>query len=424
MRKLLLAVGLVLIGGCKPPPAVSIVHVDPKGSLLAGRGTTPEEPSGDVVKQRRPPPETYSGLRSGAYVIRTADDWKQMWRGEGAPDYPAEFRAQNEMLLVVGTEDAITSSLKVREVVESMREVTVHVRQTMLGEGCVKRSEDPIARDAVIVPRSERPVKFVIEDEDAPSCGEPPKASITCRLGKDGAPGGHLTAKVGDVIECEQTSNAQGKYPLVDQMLSIQDLPPGSNAKLAFKKGGGATKAALSLDTSGTYAIRAEASDEAGRTGHATAIIDVTPKKSRDVVLQLTWKNVDLGDYGNTTPRVLLRVAAEGPKGQRCSSEVPVPGLCDAKTRGPYTQMRIPASRRKLPLSLLYYDERAQEGPSPCVNVWFNGEKTMTVCDDNHRHGEDRWELGTVDVGTGKILPPKPPAEKKPAPAKLAPPKP
>jgi len=35
-----------------------------------------------------------------------------------------------------------------------------------------------------------------------------------------------------DVIECEQTSSAQGKYPLVDQMLSIQDLPPGSNLRM------------------------------------------------------------------------------------------------------------------------------------------------------------------------------------------------
>lgn len=418
MRRLLLAVVLSIVAGCKPPPPVSIVHLDTK---------QPEpEASGEPVRLRRPPPEPYAGLRSGAYVIRGSDDWKQMWRGSDAPAYPDGVHPMADMILVLGTEDAIVSGLHVREVVQSSSDVTVFVRQTMMGEGCIKRPEEPAARDAVIVPRSERPVKFVIEDEDAPSCGEPPKAQIACKLvaavpAPAGAPAappsppGRVTAKVGDAVECEQTSIAQGKYPLVDQMLSIQDLPPGSNAKLTFKKGAGSSRATMTLDSFGTYAIRAEATDEAGRKGHATAIIDVLPKKTRDVIVQLTWQDVDLGDYANSAPRVLLRVAQEGPKGQRCSSEVPVPGLCDAKSRGPYTQMRIPASRRRLPISLLYYDERAQEGPSPCINVWFNGDKTTTICDANHRHAEDRWELGTLDVGTGKIVPPKPPVEKKPA---------
>ncbi len=424
MRRLLLAVFFSsIVAGCTPLPPVSIVHLD----------TRQPEPtaSGDVLKLRRPPSEPYIGLRSGAYVIRGPDDWKQMWRGSDATPYPDGVHAMADMILVLGTEDAIVSALRVREVVQSSSDVTVFVRQTMMGEGCIKRADDPAARDAVIVQRSDRPVKFVIDDEDAPSCGEPPKAQVACKLvpapaSAAAAPAppapvpGRVTARVGDAVECEQTSSAQGKYPLVDQMLSIQDLPPGSNAKLAFKKGAGSTRATITLDSFGTYAIRAEATDEAGRKGHATAILDVLPKKTRDVIVQLTWQDVDLGDYANSAPRVLLRVAQEGPKGQRCSSEVPVPGLCDSKSRGPYTQMRIPASRRRLPLSLLYYDERAQEGPSPCINVWLNGDKTTTICDANHRHAEDRWELGTLDVGTGKIVPPKPPAEKKPAAAKPA----
>ena len=133
------------------------------------------------------------------------------------------------------------------------------------------------------------------------------------------------------------------------------------------------------------------------------------------MLVQLTWADVDTTELTTPLPRVLLRVTQEGPRGQRCSAEVPVPGLCDAKARGPHTYMKIPASRRKLPISVLYLDERAQEGPAPCVNVWFNGERTVSTCDRDHRHAEDRWELGTLETWTGKITLPKPPPEPKPA---------
>ncbi len=389
--------------GCVPMAPITVVHVKPDAKS--------EEVVGDPLRVKRPPAEVYAAVRGGAYAIRNVSDWQKMWAGSNdQPAYPSTIEA-NEMLLVVATEDRSVAQLTVSRAVDAGEMVAVYIRQTRMGEGCVRRPDDRTSPAAAVTPRLDKPIKFFIEDQEGPSCGQPPKAEVGCRVAAQQSWSSKLTAKSGDVIECELSSIAQGKYELVDQMLALSDSPPGSNAKLRFSKG--PTRATLSLDAFGVYAVRAEATDEAGRKGRATAIIEVQPKKTRDVQLQLTWMDVDAGDPLTPLPRVMLRVAQEGPRGQRCSSEVPVPGLCDAKTRGAYTYMRIPASRRKLPVSLLYLDERAQSGPSPCVNVWFNGERTGSTCDKDHRHAEDRWEVGTLDTTTGKIAPPKPPPDPK-----------
>jgi hypothetical protein len=400
------AFAAALSGACVPTPPITVVHV----------GKTPVKDGvvGDAVKMRRPPSDTYGGLRGGAYVIRTNEDWQKMWKGAPEqPAFPSTLDPMTEMLVVVATDDAIVSQLTISRAVETAETMTVFVRQTMLGEGCVRKPEERTGVDAIVTPSVHKPVKFYIEDDDGPSCGEPPKAEIGCRIAAAQGWNTKLTAKAGDVVECELSTIANGKYALVDQMLTLAESPPGSNTKLAFSNG--ATRASFALDAFGTYAVRAESTDEAGRKGRATAFIDVLPKKTRDVLVQLTWTDVDTSEVTAPLPRVLLRVAQEGPRGQRCSAEVPVPGLCDAKTRGPYTYMKIPASRRKLPISLLYLDERAQAGPSPCVNVWFNGERTVASCDRDHRHAEDRWEIGTLETWTGKVAAPKPVPEPKPA---------
>lgn len=397
-------VALVALPGCAPTPPVTIVHL----------GKAKEDVAGDPVTVRRSATDGYGGLRGGAYVVRSSEDWTKMWPpGAEHPAVPP-IDPMKEMLLVVATDDQIVSKLRVTRAVETVDRLTVWVRQTIIGQGCVGRPEERSSLDVALAPRIDKPVKFLVEDEDAPTCGEPPKAEIACRGGGAGAQAWaqKLSAKTGDVIECELKSTAKGKYELVDQLLTLEEAPPGSNAKLAFGKS--STRATLAIDRFGTYSVRAEATDEAGRRGHATATIDVLPKKTKEVQLQVTWLDLDPEDPTARAPRVLLRVSSEGAKGQRCSSEVPVPGLCEAKTQGLYTYMKIPASRRKLPLSMLYLDERPQNGPSPCVNVWFNGEKTATVCDRDHRHAEDRWELGTLETATGKIQAPKPPAEAKP----------
>lgn len=403
MRALL--VGFLLLAGssCEPMKPVTVVHVPKHAPAPVTEG--------DKLRLTRPSAEAYGAVRSGAFVVRDLEDWQKLWKGAADPPaFPPALEARSDMLFFLATEDAIVTKVRVVSAIESASQVVVRVRQTMLGEGCVRRPEERAAIDVVSAPRLDKPVKFVVEDEDGPSCGEPPRAGVTCRMAASESWAPKLTAKMGDVVECELTAESHGKYELVDQGLTLADTPPGSNAKLKYGKA--RSRATLAIDAYGTYAVRAEATDEAGRKGRATALIDVAPKKSRDVLLELTWSAVDAGDYTLPPPRVILRVTQEGPRGQRCSSEIPVPGLCDARTRGSYTHMRIPASKRKLPVSLLYLDERPQDGPAPCLNVWFDGQKTATVCDRDHRHAEDRWELGTLETGTGKMQPPKPAAPK------------
>lgn len=405
---------LLACSACVPTPAVTIVHTGKAQPLAAG-----DDKAGDALKMRRPGTQTFAEVHGGAYVVRGQSDWTQLFKGTNeTPAVPDGINLQTEMMFVVATDDAIVSKLEISKAAESGSGVTVWVKQTMLGEGCIHKNDaqgDRSGLDAIVVPRIDKPIKFIVEDEDAPTCGPPPKADVSCRIGAAKTWTQKITAKPGDVVECELASVATGKYELIDQVLTLQDLPPASKAKLTFAKG--SVRAKLTPDAYGTYAIRAEATDEAGRKGRGTAFIEVLPKKSMDVQLQLTWGDVDPFDPSTPLPRVLLRVSQEGARGQRCSSEVPVPGLCDAKTRGPYTYMKIPAGHRKLPLSLLYLDERAQNGPAPCVNVWFNGKLTTTVCDKDHRHAEDKWELGAIETWTGKIVQPPPPKPPKTAPA-------
>jgi len=399
-----------LAGACAPSPPITIVRI-----VRDAKDARVDEVKGDHVRVRHVSPSLYASLRTGAYVVRGIEDWRRMWRqAEEVPELPDDLDTSKEMLLVLANQDETVAKLSVRRVVESGGSLAVFVRETTLGEGCVRRSDDPSALDAVVTPRIDKPLKIFIEEVEGESCGSPPKAEIACRLATAESWSSKMTAKSGDVVECKASSTLEGKYALVDQMLSLVDAPPGSKSKLSFSKRG-MTSATLALDAFGTYVIRAEATDEAGRKGQATALIDVAPKKTRDVLVQLSWEDRDEGDPEEPLPRVLLRVAQSGPKGQRCSAEVPVPGLCNAKTRGPYTYMRIPAKRRqKLGMSLLYLDERPQAGPAPCVNVWFNGKKTASICDRDHRHAEDRWEIGVVDTANGKVSPPAPAPEQKP----------
>lgn len=407
-----LPIVLLACVACVPTPAVTIVHAGKAQPLAAN-----DDKAGDALKMRRPGNQTFAEVHGGAYVVRGQSDWERLFKGTNeTPAIPDGINLQTEMMFVVATDDAIVSKIEISRAAESGSGVSVWVKQTMLGEGCIRKADAGAERsglDAIVVPRIDKPIKFIVEDEDAPTCGAPPKAEVSCRIGAAKTWTQKITAKPGDVVECELASVATGKYELIDQVLTLQDLPPASKAKLTFAKG--SVRAKLTPDAYGTYAIRAEATDEAGRKGRGTALIEVLPKKTMDVQLQLTWGDADPFDPATPLPRVLLRVSQEGARGQRCSSEVPVPGLCDAKTRGAYTYMKIPAGHRKLPLSLLYLDERAQNGPAPCVNVWLNGKLTTTVCDKDHRHAEDKWELGAIETWTGKIVqPPPPPPPKTP----------
>jgi len=80
--------------------------------------------------------------------------------------------------------------------------------------------------------------------------------------------------------------------------------------------------------------------------------------------------------------------------------------FCEVKTRSAYTHMRIKASEKLLSLDVLYTDERIEKGPLVCVQLYFDGARTGETCDRKHRDPDERWQVGTVDMASGKLLEP------------------
>jgi hypothetical protein len=415
-------------GGCGVSPPVTVVHV-PVGERT-------EAIKGDVVKTRRGDQDAFNGLRTGFTVVRSNEEWQNVWPAGAVPNMPATLDTARSMLLVAVADDKDTVELKILKVLETGDRVHVFVRETKVGENCSAKLEHT-PHDAVIAERIDKPVKFYIEEERAESCGGAPAVKLSCRVNESATWAPKVSALPGDKVDCEMSAESRGKFALVDTSLTLGDLPGGSAAKLAYTKG--TLRGAFKVDVFGTYGIRAEAKDEAGRTTVVTAPVEVVPPKTRDVLVQLVWTNFDASDDPNTFPRVKLHASEETrdaknkPIVHDCSVDAPRPELCDAKVHGVNTLMTLKAGDKKVPLDVVYADERAEKGPLVCVQVYFDGTRTGETCDRKHRDPDERWNIGIIDMTTGRVLDPAPvitdagapdsgpdagPAVKKPAPAK------
>lgn len=375
---------------CTPSSNLTIVRLAP-GEQPPVRGTG--------VKLKRTGEESFARAKAGFFAVRTPEDWDHAWSAGEAPPMPKLKGGQEMLLLAVGQSSAL-SRIRVDRAVETGTAFYVWVRETTVGEHCVPRKERPF--DAVVGMYTHKPIRVFLERERGESCGEPPAAQVLCRRAGAEDWSDSIQGQPGDTVECSLNASAEGTFELVDRLLTIGDLPAGSAAKLAFRKG--PALAELELDVYGTYVLSGEAADEAGRRGTATASIEAKPPKTKDVLVQLVWAGFDRADDPETFPRANLRVAEEGPTGQRCTAEIPVPGLCDVKTRGSYTYMRIPAGSRSLPVSVQYLDERAAKGPGPCIHVWFDGVRTAETCERAPREAEEIWHVGVLDTATGKLV--------------------
>lgn len=378
---------------CQSTPGITVVRTQ--------AGDKTKEVKGDAVKLKRGTQEAYAGARGGFFVVRNVEDWQHAWPGDKAPSLPETLDTNRQMLLLAVGETGSVAQVKIARAVETAEMVHVWIRETTLGEGCPnKAAERPY--DAVVAPRLDKPVRFVVEQERGDGCGDPPTTTVQCRQKSQQDWAQKITAQPGDVVECMMDAAVHGKFELVDRQLSIE-LPAGSAAKMLYPSG--SLRGEFVVDVYGDYHIVAEAADESGRRGRSLGTIDVKPPKTKDVLVQLVWTGFEAKDESDSFPRVNLRVAEEGPKGQRCSAEIPIPGLCEVKTRGAFTYMRIPEGARRLPVSVQYLDERAEKGPGPCVHVWFDGQRTGETCDRKHRDMDEIWRAGTLDTTTGQLYP-------------------
>jgi hypothetical protein len=399
-----------MLSQCATTPPLAVVKL--------GQGEKVEEVKGDPVKLKRPDQDAFSGGKPGYRVIRSHDDWNDAWPTGNVPDLPETIQDQKHFMGIFATsESKSTVHLKITRALETAEFIFIWVSEQKLGDQCMPKKGGR-AYDFVSAPRLDKPIRFYVQAEGGETCGPPPTAKVECRVSGQDKWAAKITAQPGDAVECALTANSQGKFEITERLLDIAGLPAGSSSKFKFSRG--SERGVFEVDVYGDYKVKAEAIDEGGRHGTGDASIEVRPPKTKDVLVQLVWSNFDIKDVSDSFARVNLRVSEPGARGQRCSADIPVAGLCDVKTRGSYTYMTIPAGDRKLPISVQYIEEKAEKAPSPCVHVWFDGERTAEACDHGKRDAEEIWRVGTVDTTTGKLGADEPPSPPPPPSAKPA----
>jgi hypothetical protein len=350
-------------------------------------------------------------MRRGYYVIRRDEDWIHAW-SEGqavVPPFPQTLDTSSSMALVTVPESKDAVDVKITKVVESTGFVHVWVRETMRGEECMTHPGEKAPVEAVFVPRIEKPVKFYVEEARAEGCGEPPTTAVRCRKAEDKEWADKLEAQPGDLVDCELTTQSRGKFAVVDRALFLTDLPGGSTSKLAYQNG--PTRATFRVDAFGTYALRGEATDESGRKGNAKIEITAAPPKTKEALVQLMWTNFDPSDDPDTFPRLTLTAhAGAGASARECTLDKQPAELCEVRRFSAYIMMKLKPSSESLPLFVRYVDERVDKGPLACIQVWYDGTRTAELCDRRHRDPDERWDVGVVDMATGKLGEPLPPA--------------
>jgi hypothetical protein len=401
MRTRTLAITAVLVSAlavvvaCTSSPMVSVYRL--------GIGDKSDGLQGDPVKPRRPPQEFFAGAARGYWVVKSAEDWRKAWPEGQAPPFPQGLDPSTTMAFVVVPDSRDAVDVKITKIVESTGFIHVWVRETMRGDACMAHASDKTPVEALYAPRIEKPVKYYVEETRGESCGEPPATQVKCRKADSKEWVSKLDVQPGDLVDCELTSEARGKFAVVDRALFFSDVPGGSTAKLAYQKG--PSRATFRIDAFGTYGLRGEATDENGRKGLAKMEISAAPAKTKDALVQLVWTNFDPGDDPDTFPRLTLTAAAGA---RDCSLDKQPPDLCEVRRFSAYTMMKLKASSEKLPLSVRYVDERIEKGPLACIHVWYEGVRTAEVCDRRHRDPDERWDVGVLDMTSGKLGDPLP----------------
>ncbi len=339
--------------------------------------------------------EAYATNRSGFFVVRTPDDWRSMWSESAEiPPYPKALNSSRTMLLVAVAEGKDTTSIKIDHALETGEFVDVWVKEQHAGDGC-SPIPDQLPFDAATTLRIDKPVKVYVSEEHE-NCGPPPLASVQCRVGDSAAWTTKVSAKAGDIVECEMTAQSRGRLALADRSLTLGDMPQGAAAKITYAKG--PTRGSFVANVWGTYGVRAEAADEAGRKGIALATVEAVPPAGPGVFVQLSWGNIDTSDDPDTFPRT--RLEAADPRTGTCSTQSNA-APCEAKSRSAFTYMKLKPGSRDVPLSVHYTDERVEKGPMVCIRTFVGGVRAAEVCDPKYRAAGDRWNVGSVDLARG-----------------------
>lgn len=384
-------------------------------------GKKPPTQDGEVLKMQRPDAERFGTSQPGFFALKTREEWNHFWEGTGTPPEPPGIDFQRKMILVAATESSQSQNLRIGKVIETGTSMYVYVSETRPGEGCPLKTGNGVPKqDMVVVDRTEKPVHFYLEADQANSCGDAPVAKVECKVeGAAGAP--EVTAQTGQTVECSAREEVKGVFAAVDRRWTFKEFPQGSASKLAFDESG--RKIKFVVDQFGRYGVHFEVVDDAGRKGEANAAIIVSPSKD-GLFVRLSWSGFDVNDDPETFPRVALE-AGDATVGT-CSLDTPkkAPWCELRKETASVTSLQVKATDGGYPLAVRYVDDRFQGVLTACVRVFFRGGQTADVCDKEVRKAGEVWNVGVLVAKTGLIEPAKKDEPVAPVPAAKPPVKP
>ncbi len=342
--------------------------------------------------------EKNEGAKSGFVVVKSADEWSKLFAGsDHAPEAP-QVDWERKMVVVAVSDWAGTVAMKLHTAVESGVAMYIYAKEDLPGEGCPVKARTALAQDMILVDRTEKPIHFYIERDEATGCGEAPTAKVTCSIDGNKGAEPEIVVKPGDRVECGAGIEATGTFAVVDKTWSFGEFPKSSHAKLEYVQGG--ERVRFRADVVGRYALRFQVTDEGGRHADGMGIVVSGPGKAPGVYVQLAWGNFDAKDDPKTFPRVILE--AEDRERGICSVEsAKKPAWCDVKVDAGQTALRVATQEGVFPMRVKYVDDRFAGSPSACLTVFINGSQSAEICDNEPRKAGDSWNLGGLIAKTG-----------------------
>lgn len=385
-----------LLSACHGPPPL-FVH---PGRL----GQPAEVDIGENVDIARIAKPVHAGLAAGWYAIRSEEDWALLFADFPSRPLPPNVDFNRTMVLAGYAGSVDVTSLQVTKVIRSEDAIHVYAMQTGAGEGCPKLKGASPPFDMVSLARSDKPLHIHADTERGVACdGGGPKGGVVCRSSSSPKWAVRGSVQLGDQVEC-QAQNEAWSSNIVDQSVMMSEIPKGSAAKLTFD--GTGMRVRFPIDSLGRYVIRLELTEDQGRKGGGTAVVDAVPA-TRDTYVELFWSKFDGSDDPSTFPRVELH-ALEMPANGRaawvdCFGDAKErPAWCELETHGANTLMRLHADPPgRFAIGARYIDDRFQGAPVLCVRTFRNAALMRETCDPTVRRAGSYWQAGVLSEATG-----------------------
>jgi hypothetical protein len=382
---------------CATPHRQTVVRNTP--------GAISEFSEGTPVAVRRWEMDLVQRPRAGWTLVRNADDWRLRFpdaKPGSIPNLPRGFLWDREMLAILAGGDPDAISVKVRGAVATDTTLHVYATQVLPGRGCV-RPDGPPALDIVALTRSDLDTVFHMDVAKTEPCSPPTPPVIKCHVrGVAGLAPSPLKATLGQIIDCttEPLKKREGGV-IMERAWSFRQVAESSTTKLTFLNGNMGVN--FTVDVFGSFVIRLEQEDDAGRRVGAEYTVMVDPPANESMV-QLAWTKFAPTDDPSTFPKISLHaiegtLKAYGDDRVDCFFDSALhPDWCSVFSYGTSFYARVPTDRKaRFRIAVQYKDERKPEHPVACVRIYKGGKEVDRVCDSDTRSAGSYWDVGMLD---------------------------